>query len=346
MDWASWSTSLDRFLHSPNLPIWAAVAVAAFFALLVLIMLLRAEKSVANGALAVITLAAITLAGFSAFRGQIFAPGGGAALVTAQASEPTAKAMPALACIDDLAGDMVLAACEKALFSSPEAVAAAVSYASARLTRLTSLGDAAAAEKRMTPDLARLRRSIERDRYGLIAYVLAAQDHCQANDCPAYRSLTDHSRIAANMDEHVYENAVTRYAPNWGMPSTAAAAPPAIGLAAGTPALAGVTEAPSGKPTDIDYPTAASIPPVNIMTPEPAVAAPKPAPTVVVAPPATAHSPKPPHSAAHAAPPAAAPAAKKPPMAAQASAKKPPAPPKPKPAAPVQLAPEAATSDN
>ena len=259
--------------------------------------------------------------------------------------------MPALACVDDLAGDMVLAACEKALFSSPETVAAAVSYASARLARLTALGDVAAADKQMTPELARLRRAIERDRYGLIAYVLSSQDRCQPTDCAAFRSLTDSSRIAANIGDHLYETTLTRYAPSWGgLPMTAAgagqvpAAPAAAALPVpgATPALAGVTEAPSGKPTDIDFPTSASIPPVSIMT-EPAPAKPAAAAaTNAKSAPAAKKPPAPPAAAqASATHNAAGAAAANPPPA-----KRPPAPPKPKPPAPVQLAPEEAPAEN
>ena len=66
-------------------------------------------------------------------------------------------ALPALSCIDDLAGDIVLAACEKALFGSAESAAAAVSYAASQITRLTAFGDVAAANRSMTPELQALR---------------------------------------------------------------------------------------------------------------------------------------------------------------------------------------------
>ena len=82
-------------------------------------------------------------------------------------------ALPALSCVDDLAGDTVLTACEKALFGSAESAAAAVSYAASQITRLTALGDVATANKSMTPELQALRRAVEHDRYGLMAYVLA-----------------------------------------------------------------------------------------------------------------------------------------------------------------------------
>ncbi len=57
MNWA-WATSLDQLWRSPAFPMWLTLAAAGFFAIIVLITLLRAEKSVANGALTVITLLA------------------------------------------------------------------------------------------------------------------------------------------------------------------------------------------------------------------------------------------------------------------------------------------------
>ena len=144
-----------------------------------------------------------------------------------------------------------------------DAAAAAVSYAAARLTQLTSFGDVATANKSMTPELATLRRSVEHDRYGLMAYVLSARDRCQPGQCAAYRLLTDHNQIAANMDERVYEGLILRYSASWNLP----AVPAPASTAALPPSF------PTGKPTNADFPSAASTPPVNIMTPEPPLAA-------------------------------------------------------------------------
>jgi hypothetical protein len=111
----------------------------------------------------------------------------------------------------------------------------------------------------------------------------------------------------------VYENLIVRYAPSWNAP-----APAAAGLIAALP-----PSVPTGKPTNAEFPTSASTPPVNIMIPEP---------------PLGAAAPKPPAAAGA---PAPRPAAATPP--AQAAAKKPPPPPKraPSTSAPVQLAPTA-----
>ena len=148
----------------------------------------------------------------------------------------------------------------------------------------------------MTTEQLAMRRAVERDRYGLMAYVLPARDHCTASECAAFRALTDRRQIAANMDERIYEGLISRYAPSWNAP--AATAP----VAALAPSM------PTGKPTNAEFPSAASTPPVNIMTPEPGSRAPpaprppaalanaplpSPRPTSATAPPQPRHWPRP-----------------------------------------------------
>lgn len=310
MNWA-WASSLDHIWRSPTFPMWLTLAAAGFFGIIVLITLLRAEKSVANGALTVVTLLAIGVAVAATIRG--FGPDGQAASAQARSVQPANPTPPALACIDDLAGDAVLNACEKTLFGSAESAAAAVAYAAAQISRLTAFGDLATAERSTTTELQALRRAVERDRYGLMAYVLMARDHCTPAACPAFRSLADNHQVASNMDDRVYENLITRYAPSWNAP-----APAAAGLVAALPPTM-----PTGKPTNAEFPSAASTPPVNIMTPEPAASAPRPPAAATAAP-----------------PPAPRPVAAAPP--ALAAAKKQAAAPKRPPAAaqaPVQIAP-------
>jgi hypothetical protein len=301
MNWA-WATSLDQIWRSPIFPMWLTLAAAGFFGVIVLVTLLRAEKSVANGALTVITLLAITVAVAATIRG--FGPG-----AQTGSGEPSSQltmnaTLPALSCVDDLAGDAVLNACEKALFGSAESSAAAVSYAASQISRLTAFGDVAAANKSMTPELQALRHAVEHDRYGLMAYALAARDHCTPTDCVAFRALTDSHQIAANMDERVYDGLISRYASTWN-------APPA---AAPVPAL--IPGVPTGKPTNAEFPTAASTPPVSIMTPEPTSPAPKPP------------APKPPAATANAPLPLSQPAPAVGPAPTLAAAKKPPKPPR------------------
>jgi hypothetical protein len=316
MNW-TWPIPLDEIWSSAAFPMWLTLAAAGFFGLIVLITLLRAEKSVANGALTVITLLAVGIAVASTMRNLDGASQSAAA--GARAVTSMTVSMPALACVDDLAGDLVLSNCEKTLFGSADSTAAAVSYAASVITRLAAAGDVATANKAMTPELSAQRRAVERDRYGLMAYVLLTRDRCTPSDCAAFRLVTDSQQLVNNMEGRTYEGLVTRYASQWNAPPTQAPQPVGGGLAGLVPPV------PTGKPTNAEFPSAASTPPVSIMTPEPTAstsraAAPPAAPAPAVAPPRT---PSPAVAASH----------------AQAPAKKS-APPKPKP--PATAAPQAA----
>ncbi|ETR75497.1 hypothetical protein X566_22605 [Afipia sp. P52-10] len=257
MQWA-WATSLDQLWHSPAFPMWVTLAAAGFSALVVLIVLLRADKTMANGALAVIALLAIGIASTTTVRGfggmsrsQDFAIEQPQRI---SAPQQTAS-VPALSCLDGLAGDSVEAACERAVFGSADMAAAAVSYAAAQVSRLIAAGNT----RSLSPEQQLLKRTIERDRYGLVAQVITARERCNAVDCPLFRVLSDSTQIKANMSEHLYDTLVARYAASWNSAATSAPSP-AAGLLPGMP---------TGKPTTVDFATSTSIPPVSIMTPEP-----------------------------------------------------------------------------
>jgi hypothetical protein len=318
MNWA-WVTSLDQLWRSPAFPMWLTLAASGFFGVIVLITLVRAEKSVANGALTVISLLAIGIASTATIGG--FGPDGQSASGETRSSQPIGVALPALSCIDDLAGETVLTACEKVLFGSAESTAAALSYAASQITRLTALGDVAAANARMTGELQMVRRAVERDRYGLMAYALAARDHCTPSDCAAFRALADRNQIVANMNERTYEGLIVRYAPSWNAP-VAAPAPVAV-----------LPSMPSGKPTNAEFPSAASTPPISIMTPEPVQATSSSTPR---SPAATSSS-----TGANAPLPSPRPVSTTAPAAAALAAKKQAGPKTVRTAAPVQLAPAA-----
>jgi len=112
---------------------WATLAAAGFFALILLVTLLRAEKSIANGALTVITLLAVGIAVAATI------PGYGPLARTATDRHPAAVTaatapLPAVSCVDDIAGDAVAAACEKAVFASADSTAAAVNRMAQMIT--------------------------------------------------------------------------------------------------------------------------------------------------------------------------------------------------------------------
>lgn len=324
MNWA-WATSLDQIWRSPAFPMWMTLAVAGFFGVILLIAMLRADRSVANGALAVVTLLALAITVSTTM--HLYGSDGQGAPAELRTQATVAASLPALSCLDELAGDTVAAGCEKALFGAPDAAAAAVSHTAARIDRLTALGDAATAEKGLTSDMKALRKSLERDRYGFVAHVLVARDGCTQFDCAAFRSLTDQQQVAANMNSHLYDTLVARYAPTWNAPATAPSMPATAALAGMPPSM------PTGKPTNAEFPSASSTPPVSIMNPEPTASTRPAAPAANAA---AAPAPRAPAAtSAQAAAPAAPAAVKRPPApkAARAPA-----------AAPVPLAPPPASA--
>jgi len=322
---SAWAASLDLW-SSSTFPMWLTLSAAGFFGILVLVALARAEQSLATGALTVITLLSLGIAVASLLRGS--EPPSRTTSTEVRSSPGPTPALPALSCIDDLAGDTVGQACEKVLFGSAESTAAALNYAASMLTRLVALGDAATAQRTMPPEMQAMRRAIERDRYGLVAQVLLTRDRCTPTQCAAYRSLTDNHQIITNMDEHAFDNIVSRYAASWNSPSMSSAATP---MAMMPPSL------PTGRPTNAEFPSSANTPPVSIMTPEPGTGGKPPATTATATAPArpaqtvAAPSPTPTPS-----PPATAPAAAK----KQAAPKRPPATPA-TPSAPTPISPAA-----
>jgi len=190
-----------------------------------------------------------------------------------RAQELTARALAPgspLACLDAVAGDSVDAACEKALFASPSTVAAASSYAAARLELLTEMvayvrHGGAAIDGVLRP----LRRSVEADSFGFLAHVLAVRDGCNSQNCQALDVLRDAGRVRANLSGQTLERYLDRYATAWAQ-TPDSPVPVADAGATSRAAAAPQPGAPGQrKMVNIDFPTAASIPPVSIMNPEP-----------------------------------------------------------------------------
>ena len=199
-----------------------------------------------------------------------------------RAQELTARTLApgsALACLDAVAGENVDAACEKALFASAATVAAATSYAAARLELLS---DMAAYVKRggrgIDGALLPLRHSLETDAYGFLAHALAVRDGCTSQNCKALDVLADAGRVRANLSGQTLDRYLDRYLTAWAQQPDGPA-PVADAAPQSQP-----TYQPGGpgprKVVNIDFPTAASIPPVSIMNPEPGT---KPTPAAAAA---------------------------------------------------------------
>jgi hypothetical protein len=260
-------------------------------ALLLLLLLLSFFRAGVTAALALISVLAIGIGGAwlwmererleqrRALETRIIA-------LDAQAVAPDSV----LACIDGALGDTVDGGCERAVFASPEAVAAASSYVAARLSLVDDGFRLAGRDPEVERALDRSRRTLEQDRFGVVANVLAIRNGCSAERCDVFVLLRDSTRVRANLKDRTFDSTVARHAAAW----------------SARPARSGASsQAPAATPPSagVNFPSAASIPPVSIMNAEPP--APQPPSAGAGTDPPTAAAPPPPRRPAPAARPPA-----------------------------------------
>ena len=209
-----WATALTGVV---SLPVWAVVGIGAVLVLACALAFVRADWEGRSVPVVVLVLI-VALAGWWArdhfARRDLEAEQ--RALDTRAFELATRAFMPgsALGCLDAIAGETVEEGCEKAVFASPEATAAAVSYVAAQLSLLASARDLGRAGRTNSATLA-LRRAVEADRFGIVAHVLAVRDGCAPDQCSAFAWLRDTSRINVNLAERPFEARVKTYAASW-----------------------------------------------------------------------------------------------------------------------------------
>jgi hypothetical protein len=275
-----WLPAIDPVTGGFFLPLWLAAVIAALLVAFGLTLfggvgpdrmvekLSRAGLMLVGAAAAWIVLNAMSTDRFAPERQSLDAR---LLEITATAVAPGS----ALSCLSGTADEAVETSCEKALFATPEAVAAAIAYVAAQVS---IMADGADYERRSARSyesvLAGVRLAVETDRFGIVAHVLATRDGCTAERCSAFTLLRDPSQISDNLIAHRYELLVARHAPDWG---ASPSGPPTPVATANTPPPAPLNPPPpvaSGAPAqagkkNIFFPSSASIPAVSIMTPEP-----------------------------------------------------------------------------
>jgi hypothetical protein len=175
-----------------------------------------------------------------------------------------------LACLDATSGENVETACEKALFAAPATVAAASSYTFARLALLSDMTGHIKAGGDLDSVLPPLRHALETDRFGFVAHTLALRDGCTSNRCAALALFREPERVRANLSAQTFDRYLDRYLALWGQSGetpVAGAAPQSTGTLASSQPPSG--QSPKKVLVDIDFPSAASIPAISIMNPEP-----------------------------------------------------------------------------
>jgi hypothetical protein len=248
------------------LPWWVGAAVAAFLVVVIVVAMARRAASLVSGLGMIAGLALIVaLAGTFVTRSVERERADERRALAARAQELTVLAMTpgsALACLDAVAGEGIELACEKALFESPQAVSAAASYVASRLALLSDGVDyAVRANTSYETVLPGVRRALEADRYGFVAHVLAMSYGCSPDTCEALVLFRDPARITANLKDKTFDGYVTRYAGGSATPQAERRSRP---LGPPVASSGGASPVPPG----FEVPSASSIPPVSIMTPE------------------------------------------------------------------------------
>jgi hypothetical protein len=245
-----------------TIPVWAVGAVAAVFLVLLMLAIAQAgTATVMNALFRTAIVVAVLSAGwiYVQHTEQQEHAAARRALDERQAALLARAVAPgsALSCLDDLAGEAVAAACEKALFGSPESVSAALSYVTAEMALLMDgLVYAGRVDPAYGAELAPMRTALQADRFGIVAHVMAERG-CTADKCDLANLFSDPSRLLANMQDHVFDERVTKFIVVWNAPPRGGAE------TAGAPGL------PARPAAVADFPSSSSIPPVSIMAPEP-----------------------------------------------------------------------------
>jgi len=181
----------------------------------------------------------------------------------------------AIACLEATNTETVEGACERAVFASPETVAAATTYIGARLTLLADAHEyTARRDQGYESSIAGLRRTIAADRYGLASQVLATRDGCTADACDAFGLVYDDKKLRANLRDRLFDSTVGRYAVNW----------PARTRPLASTGPSGTSGPVTSPGPNVTFPSASSIP--SITTSEPPQAAPPSNPPAQTAAPA------------------------------------------------------------
>src|SRR3954470_23051738 len=289
-----WVPGLDLSTGTFTLPLWAVGVAAALLVALVVVAVMRSGVTEFGGLVfrvAVIVIAVafgwtyITRTGERDRADERRALDQRAADLVGRAVAPGS----AIACLEATNTETVEGACERAVFATPETVAAATAYVSARLSLLAEAHEyTARRDQSYESTIAGLRRTIGADRYGLASQVLSVRDGCTADACDAFGLVYDDKKLRANLKDRLFDATVGRYSVSWPTRTR--------------PLASSTSSGPVTPPgPNVNFPSSASIPPVSIMNNEPPQAQ-APAGT----PPAQAAAPTPEPRPTNPAPPSAA----------------------------------------
>jgi hypothetical protein len=207
---------LNNLVAGVTVPGWALAAGAVV--LLVLLLLAFRPRGSGIGTLANVALVAV-VAGAAYFGLKLFNDHERAAELRVLEARATALVNQAhqpgsvLACLN--ATGAIEEACERAVFAEPQGLASAVALTADRVAFLIEVQRVSERQPAFAERFAPIRTSIEADPYGLVAYVLARDHTCNAEQCAPFRALRDPAKIKANLAAKKYDGLLARYTEIW-----------------------------------------------------------------------------------------------------------------------------------
>lgn len=244
---------------------WVGVAAAAVFVTTLAVMLMRRRLTAA-----LIMIALVGVASGIAYLWIAYSQEGErraleSRLLALQAAA-WAPASP-LACLEAADELDLAAACEDALFANPQTVAAAVAFTSARVAWLRDARAFARDDSSFEATIRPLQAALAQDRFGFVAQTLKDHYGCTAEACALLALFGEASTLRANLREDPLSKRIAMHKNAW-------LAEPEPTPAARNPATTASGDAPRQSrypplPPDFTLPSADSIPPISIMTPEP-----------------------------------------------------------------------------
>ena len=254
-----WLPGLDLSSGTFTLPLWAIGIVLVLFIALIVIAVVRAgltELGSMAFRVAVIVIAVVFGYTYVSRTGERDRLDERRAL-DHRAIELMGRAIApgsAVGCLEATNTETVEGSCERAVFASPETVAAATAYMAARISLLADADEYTKRDQSYETQISGLRRTVAADRYGLASQVLSVRDGCTADTCDAFGLVYDDKKLKSNLRDRLFDVTVGRYAVNWPLRNR--------------PVVSGQPSAMPGP--SLAFPPAQSMPPVSTTNAEPA----------------------------------------------------------------------------
>ena len=245
-------------------PVWLLAAGSVFLVAALFLLLLRSRM---RWVAAPVALLALAISGGVWLQDFYPRSDGGEALASRLANwrSQAVAAQPILACLDTEVDPTVDAACERALFSRPEHLAAATAYVAQSINLLADAQQhPGVREAVFERDLERLRTLLERDRFGLVANLLVMEEGCTSLNCDALALFGNPVAVQDNIGKRTFQTHVAQHLdPSNPRPVAVAARPTET-----APGGAGLPIVAAPLPSDYVLPSASTIPPISIMNDE------------------------------------------------------------------------------